>query len=220
MKILVVSPHPDDETLGAGGTLLKMKDEGHKIYWLNVTNMKEEYGYTSERIHERQQEIDNVKRMYKVDDFIDLGLEPAGLDKYDKGVVVGMFKGVLDEIKPELLILPYGYDVHSDHHVVYEALYASIKSFRAPYIKTVLCMEILSETDQASSENCFEPNVFVDISNYIDKKLEVMKNYKSEISEAPFPRNEEAIKGLASYRGATSYYRYAEAFKLVRGRIS
>lgn len=220
MKILVVSPHPDDETLGAGGTLLKMRDEGHEIYWLNVTNMKEEYGYTSERINERQQEIEIVKKLYQIDGFIDFGLEPAGLDKYDKCTVVGMFKGVLDEIKPELIILPYGYDVHSDHRVVYDAMCSCMKSFRAPYINTVLCMEILSETDQAPSGNCFEPNVFVDISDYIDKKINVMKKYKSEINESPFPRNEEAIRGLASYRGATSYYRYAEAFKLVRGRIS
>lgn len=50
MRILVISPHADDETLGAGGTLLKYKNQGHNIFWLNVTDMKEEYGYTKERV--------------------------------------------------------------------------------------------------------------------------------------------------------------------------
>ena len=49
MRILVISPHADDETLGAGGTLLKYKNQGHNIFWLNVTDMKEEYGYTKEK---------------------------------------------------------------------------------------------------------------------------------------------------------------------------
>jgi len=53
-KIMVVSPHPDDETLGAGGTLLKLKSEGHKIYWLNFTNMAKEYGYDRSGILRRQ----------------------------------------------------------------------------------------------------------------------------------------------------------------------
>ncbi len=58
MKVMVISPHPDDETLGAGGTLLKFKEKGHKLYWLNVTNVKVEYGYSEERVKERNKECD------------------------------------------------------------------------------------------------------------------------------------------------------------------
>lgn len=219
MNVLVVSPHPDDETLGAGGTILKLKNEGHKIFWLNVTNVKEEYGYSTECISKRNAQIERVRKAYKFDGFWNLEKEPAGMDKYETGLLVSEFKKVFDEVKPELLLIPYRYDVHSDHRIIFDAVYSCTKSFRAPYLKKVLSMEILSETDQANGENGFIPNIFVDISPYIEKKIEIMSIYESEISESPFPRNANAIKGLAAYRGATSYYEYSEAFYLIKERI-
>ena len=71
----------------------------------------------------------------------------------------------------------------------------------------------------AERSHGFIPNVFVDITDYLDKKIEIMKTYKSEIDASPFPRNEDAIRGLASYRGATAHYKYSEAFYLVRSRV-
>ena len=61
-KILVVSPHADDEVLGAGGTILKHVQEGDKVYWINVTNAKEEYGYSKEEELQRRQEIEIVAK--------------------------------------------------------------------------------------------------------------------------------------------------------------
>lgn len=80
-------------------------------------------------------------------------------------------------------------------------------------------MEILSETDQAQQGSGFVPNVFINIDGYVERKIEIMKIYKSEIDMAPFPRNENAIKGLAAYRGATGYYNNSEAFYLVKSRM-
>lgn len=219
MNVLVISPHPDDETLGAGGTLLKFKEKGHKIFWLNVTHMKTEYGYTKERIDERNAEIEKVKAAYSFDGFWNLELEPAGVDKYETGMLVSKFKSVFEAVRPELLFIPFRNDVHSDHRVIYDAVYSCTKSFRAPYLKTVLSMEILSETDQAPQESGFIPNVFINIDEYLDRKIEIMNIYKSEIDVAPFPRNANAIKGLAAYRGATGYYNNCEAFYLVKSRI-
>ena len=219
MKVLVVSPHPDDETLGAGGTLLKLKASGNSIYWLNVTSIKTEYGYSIDRVEERTQEIERVRQAYGFNGFRNLELEPAGMDKYSTSELVMKFKQALEEVRPEVLFVPYRYDVHSDHRIAFDALYSCTKSFRAPYLKTVLSMEILSETDQAQQENCFSPNIFIDISSYIEKKIDIMSIYKSEMTSAPFPRNETAIKGLAAYRGATAYQKYSEAFHLIRKRI-
>lgn len=219
MNVLVISPHPDDETLGAGGTLLKFKDSGHRLFWIIVTNMKTEYGYSAERVNERNKEIEEVDRAYGFEKTWNLEMEPAGVDKYEKGELVAGFKKILDEVQPEILIIPYRFDVHSDHRIIFEAVYSCTKAFRAPYLKTVMSMEILSETDQAQVENVFSPNVFVDISEYIDKKIDVMRIYKREIDEAPFPRNENAIRGMAAFRGATAYQKYSEAFYLIKSRI-
>lgn len=219
MKVLVISPHPDDETLGAGGTLLKLRDKGHTIYWLNITNAKTEYGYSINQVIECNEMIRNVNKAYGFYKMWNLEMEPAGMDKYSINELIQSFKTIIEEVKPELLMIPYRYDVHSDHRIIFDAVYSCTKSFRAPYLKTVLCMEIISETDQALWENGFIPNVYVDISQYIDKKVDIMKIYKSEIDKAPFPRNEVAIKGLAAFRGATSHQEFSEAFYLLKSYL-
>lgn len=219
MNVLVISPHPDDETLGAGGTLMKFKNMGDHIFWLNVTNMKIEYGYSNSKVAERNREIERIKAAYGFTASFNMELEPAGMDKYQKGMLVGKFKEIIEKIKPEVLLIPYPYDVHSDHRIVFESVYSCTKYFRAPYLKTILSMEILSETEQAQQEKGFVPNVFIDISPYIEKKIEFMRIYQSELDHAPFPRNEDAIRGLASYRGAAAYFKYGEAFYLIKGRV-
>ena len=216
MKILVVSPHPDDETLAAGGTILRYKKEGKKVYWLNITNVKEEYGYSKERVISRNKEIDRVNKLYNFDGFYNLGLEPAGLDKYSKGELIGKISEVVKEVKPNVVILPYKYDVHSDHELVYDCVYSCTKSFRHPFVKKVLAMEIISETDFASYEHGFIPNYFVDISAHLDKKIEVLQIYESELGAHPFPRSIDNIKALATLRGASAGVRYAESFMLIK----
>ena len=79
-------------------------------------------------------------------------------------------------------------------------------------------METLSETkfSLSTKEDSFIPNVFVDINDYMDKKIEIMKIYKGEMGMYPFPRSERNIKALATYRGATSGCEYAESFMLLK----
>lgn len=219
MKILIVSPHPDDETLGAGGSLLKFVEQGHIIYWLNITDMKKEYGYSEKNIICRKEEIEKVKELYKIKELFNLQMEPANLEKINNRELIQKISEIINNVKPQMLILPYKNDIHSDHKIVFNAVYASSKSFRYPFIESVLCMEILSETDYALPEEAFSPNLYIDISEYIEKKIEIMKVYKSEMGVPPFPRSEENIKSLARYRGSSCGTYYAEAFKLLKGII-
>jgi len=216
MKVLVVAPHSDDETLGAGGTLLKLKEQGNTLAWLNVTMATKEYGYTEEFVSKRKEQIKKVIEAFDFDAFYNLELEPAGLDKLSEQIFVSKVSQVFQEYQPEIIFVPYAYDVHSDHRIVSDIIYSCTKAFRYPSVKAVLEMEILSETDYAKPENGFVPNCYVNIEEYLDKKIEIMKLYESEIKDVPFPRSEENIRSLATFRGCASGYRYAEGFKIIK----
>lgn len=216
MNVLVVSPHPDDETLGAGGTLLKLKKQGHKIFWLNITDMKVEAGWGEKKVAHRQTQIENVRKFFDFDGFYNLALEPAGLTTLDERGIIGEIGDVFESVRPEWVMIPGQYDAHSDHRVVYNCCMACAKAFRAPYIKRITTMEILSETDYGFQKEKFEPNLFIDISDELERKMEAMKIYDTEIEEVPFPRSLENIKALASVRGGYCTSKYAEAFCIVK----
>jgi len=215
-RILIVSPHPDDETLGAGGSLLRFKAEGDSIYWLNMTDMKEEYGFSAKDVLRRTTEIDKVRKSYAFDGFYNLGLRPSFLSQYSPSDIMGQVKKVLDQVKPSIVILPFKEDAHSDHKIVFETVSSCLKVFRAPFVKEILVMEILSETDFSTSKNGFMPNYFVDISGYLEKKILIAKNYKSEFGKHPFPRSFSNIRALSLLRGAVAGCESAEGFMLVK----
>jgi LmbE family N-acetylglucosaminyl deacetylase len=109
--------------------------------------------------------------------------------------------------------------VHTDHRAVFDAGAACAKWFRYNSIRRVFAYETLSETEfTLDAQPPFAPNFFVDITNFLERKLEIMAVYQSEMSEFPFPRSVEAIRALASLRGASSGFRAAEAFQLLRER--
>lgn len=213
-KALVVAVHPDDETLGCGGTLLKHKSNGDEIHWLICTTVDESNSYYGKR----EKEISEVSKLYNFDSVNNLRLKTMQVDEYTMSELIGKISKIISEIKPNILYLPFHGDVHSDHRKIFEAVYSCTKSFRYPFIKKIYMMEVLSETEFAPSINSqsFVPNVFVDISQFIDKKIEIMKVFESEISEPPFPRSERSIESLAILRGSTSGCKYAESFVLLK----
>lgn len=136
------------------------------------------------------------------------------------GDLVGALSGVFKAFQPEEVFVPHPSDVHTDHRVVFDATSGCTKWFRYPSVKRVLAYETLSETDFGLGTNKgFEPNVFVDIAPYLDTKLAAMEIYASEMALFPFPRSHEALRALATLRGAASGYQAAEAFQLLRERF-
>ena len=217
-KILVIAVHPDDETLGCGGTLLKHKANGDEIHWLIATDIKESEGYGISTIRKRNKEITKIDELYGFTSVNKLDLSTTKVDTYSMSVLVSKFSSVIDRIKPDIIYLPFKSDVHSDHKYIFDAAYSCTKVFRHPFIKKIYMMETLSETEFSLStkEDSFVPNVFVDISEFMDKKIKLMNIYESEIGKHPFPRSERNIRALATYRGATSGCNYAESFMLLK----
>lgn len=216
MNLLIVSPHPDDETLGAGGTLLKYRDIGHKTYWLNMTNMKEEFDFPKAAVRRRQKEMKKAAAKYRFQDVFDFGLKPAALDDYKTKDLINKISGVFNKVKPAVVILPFRGDVHTDHRITFEAAFSCTKVFRYPFVKQVMMMEVISETDFTFYSDIFSPNYFVDIGKYIDEKVEIAKMYKGELGSHPFARSEAAIRSLAAVRGAQSGVKSAEAFSILK----
>lgn len=216
-KILVIAPHPDDETLGAGGTILKHKAQGDKIYWLILTNIHAKDGWDSRRVSQRQLEIQKVAKAYQFDGVYKLDFPTTKVDELPMGKMIDKISPVINEIKPSIIYLQNRSDIHSDHRVAFGAIMACTKSFRYPFIKRILMYETITETDfsPALSERQFIPNVFSDITEYIDKKIEIMKVYQSEVMEMPMPRSVVNIKALAQHRGARISVNAAEAFQLI-----
>lgn len=213
-KILVVAVHPDDETLGCGGTLLKHNSQGDEIYWLIGTEVSDENSYYLQRA----KEIERVAQLYGFNEVFKLLLNTMQVDEYTMSDLIGRVSSVLNQVQPSIVYLPFKSDVHSDHRKLFEAVYSCTKIFRYPFIKKIYMMETLSETEFAPStkEDSFIPNVFIDISPYLDKKLEIMRVYQSEVGEHPFPRSERSLKALATLRGATAGCEYAESFMLLK----
>lgn len=216
--VLVVAVHPDDETLGCGGTLLKHKKSGDKIFWLIVTSMKSKNGFSQERIRCRDREITKVAGLYGFDGVYRLDLPAVELDRISRDALIKSIGAVFHKVKPNTVYLPFMGDAHSDHRVVFDAAYSCTKVFRYPSIKKVLMMETISETEFApcTSKNSFRPNYFSDITKFLRKKIGIMKVFKGEMGKHPFPRSAKNIESLATFRGGVSGCAYAEAFMLLK----
>lgn len=218
-KIMVIAPHPDDETLGVGGTLLRRKSEGAALAWIIVTTMSTESGWTIEQINKRSDEIRRITQLYDFDEVYCLNFTTAHLDTIPMSDLVSSMCDAFKAFQPEEVFMPHPADVHTDHRFVCDAVNACVKWFRNPSVKRVLAYETLSETDFGlGTDQAFRPNVFVDIEKFFSKKLQAIDIYASEISDFPFPRSHEAIQALAKLRGAASGFKSAEAFELLRER--
>lgn len=240
-KLLVIAVHPDDETLGCGGTLLRFKAEGCSIHWLIVTSifgqngeeiftknsLEQDYKWRHQNIapsfsspdlvENRARELKQVREAYSFDSVYELCWPATCLDQVPIRDIVRDISEVMNKVRPDTIILPFKEDIHSDHRAAFEAAYSCTKVFRYPFVRRVMMMETISETELAPCvKDTFSPNVFVDIKDYIQKKIEIMFLYAGEMGPYPFPRCDQGIRALAATRGIASGFEYAESFMLLK----
>ena len=237
MNILVVVAHPDDEVLGMGGTILK-----HAIHGDTVTVAYMTTGITSRRSSKYQNvssyginkklELDmkkqieelrkdakkacnllNVKKFFFFD-FPDNEMDTVPLLK-----IVKTIEKLVKEIKPERIYTSHYGDLNIDHRVVFESsLVATRPVGIGKNIEMVAAYETISETHWNAPyiEPNFSPNLVIDVSNYLSKKIEALKCYESQISFDEGPRSIKAISALAQFRGSQSGFEFGEAFYVIR----
>lgn len=216
--IMVVAPHPDDETLGCGGTLLRAIAGGADVHWVIGTRMTREAGYSEARMQARDREIADVTAAYGFAGVHQAAFTAARLDTVPAAERVSWFASVFNLVRPDVLYLPHPHDVHSDHAAIFDAASACTKAFRYPSLRKVYVYETLSETEFSIRPGVspFHPCRFVDVSAHIDRKIEIMELYAGEMAAPPFPRSGEAIRALATFRGLVASCLAAEAFMVLR----
>ncbi|WP_118973740.1 PIG-L deacetylase family protein [Taibaiella koreensis] len=218
-NVIVISAHPDDEIIGAGGSILKHVAMGDNVFWLIVTNISESSGqFKKERVASRQEEIEKVAQMVGIKKTFKLEYPTMSLSSSSIIKMVPEISAIFMETQPEIVYCLNRSDAHSDHRITFDAVMACTKSFRYPFLKRVLLYECISETEfaPALAEKVFLPNYFVDISAYFSRKIEILSVYQSELGEHPFPRSIRNIEALAVHRGAIAGVEYAEAFQLIK----
>lgn len=217
MKVLVFAPHNDDEVLGVGGTIAKYARQGHEVYVCEVTSWLQNMESTNSLKNEalKAHEILGVK------DTIFLDLPVVHLKETPTHIKNAKFCDAVNEIKPNIVFIPHIGDMHIDHRETADAAMIALRPLESPQIKGIYTYETLSETEWniPNTTNGFIPNIWSDITETYDIKIEAMKCFNSQLHDFPHPRSVEAIEALAKYRGSTIGVGYAESFMCVRERI-
>jgi LmbE family N-acetylglucosaminyl deacetylase len=216
-KILVVVAHPDDEILGIGGTLIKQAKQGDEIFCLILgEGAMARTGISKTAVKKLRQEAIKAgrtigfKKTY-FSDFPDNSFDKVALLK-----IIKTIERFLEIIKPDIIYTHHDYDLNIDHCLTFQAVWTACRPCNKNCPKEIYTFETLSCSEWQTTDKKFKPNVYVDISNVIDKKIEALKKYSSEIRKYPHPRSPEGVKILAQYRGLECGLKFAEAFCLVR----
>jgi len=219
MRVLVIAPHPDDETLGCGGTLLKHVAAGDSVSWVIVTKAYEPR-WPADVIARREREIEQVSAAYGFANRFRLTFPAARLDTVPLEDLMAAINEIVVKVRPDWIYTVHAGDVHTDHRAVFQATMSAVKSFNSANkgVSRLLSYETISSTDAMppAPSTVFLPNVYCDITPYIERKLEIMSLYEGEVHPYPLPRALESIRALARFRGATVAAEYAEAFMLLR----
>jgi len=215
-SILVIAPHPDDETIGVGGTLIRHKLNGDELNLIIVTKPNPK-NFSKDFINERNGLFEKLNKAYEFKENIQLDFFSSEINSENLLTLICSFSDLIKQIKPHIVYLCHPSDAHTDHYFTFKAAIACLKKFRCKTIKKILLYETISETNFSSElTNNFSPNYYIDITNTFDEKMKVLDIYPSEFKEHPFPRSEMSIRSQAILRGSESDCKYAEAFQVFK----
>ena len=208
--IAVFAPHPDDEVLGAGGTIIKKAKNGELVI-VCIATKGSIFDVRKKEAVEAHKYMGVSESIFL--DFPDLGLESVPQEKFTDAI-----REVLRTYRPDEVYTSHLGDLHPDHKTLTEAILVSTRpkyDYSPEYVYTY---ETLSETGLNYQDplNCFNPNVYQDISLTSEGKIKALAMHESQMEKYPCGRSQKAIESLAAYRGTQSGFKAAEAFTLIR----
>lgn len=232
MKILIIAAHPDDEILGAGGTILKHRAKGDTVKIIilatGITSRKSSKDennpkYETNKIEEQKMKVKieglkknskNACKILKVNDVTHYDFPDNEMDTIPLLKVVKVIEKNIADFKPDLVYTHHHGDLNVDHRITYEATLTACRPIDNS-VKEIISFEIPSSTEW-NYPTSFNPNYFINITKQLDKKIKAMEAYKSEIRKFPHPRSSKYLKILAQKWGAVSGNLSAEAFEIIR----
>lgn len=222
-RVLVVAPHADDEVLGVGGTIARLSSEGDEVTVAILTGHGEDPHPHWPKSHwdEVRAEAGRAHRVLGVQETIYRELPAALVADQPVYQVNRVVLEVFEAVRPEILFIPFLFDLHYDHRRIGYACNVAWRptSEMGRNIREIYMYETLSEThwNIHQCEGGFLPNVHSDISGvFLTRKLEALAEFKSQIRPFPDARSIEGVEALAKMRGCTIGTHAAEAFVLVR----
>ncbi len=218
-RILIVAAHPDDEVLGCFGTVANFIKHGWEAYSLILSCGKTSRGTECEsEIEQLQAEMDLANSLIGISKVFQRDFPDNSFDTVSLLSIVKEIEKIKCELKPEIIFTHSASDMNIDHQLTHKAVLTATRPMQDECVKTIYSMEIPSSTEWGCFEaaNAFVPNVFFDVCDTIDLKIDAMSKYKSELRQYPHPRSLQHIKELARVNGAKVGLGYAESFMLIR----
>ena len=217
-RIVVISPHLDDEVLGLGGSISKLAKEGHEVFVIFAAYRKYKNKINKKRIELDQKKAIKAQKILGYKKAIFLNLEDEALHS-NFNILLSKLEREIGKINPSHLFCCFSQDNNQDHRTIYNV--ARIIFRWTSGIENVYLYETPSSTEMSPSyqSNLFVPNLFIDISNHIDKKISALKCYDNELKIFPHARSVEGVKTYAKFRGMSCGLKNAEAFMVLRSTI-
>ena len=219
-NILVVASHPDDEVLGCGGTLYKLKKKGAKIsaLFLSDGESSRKHSKINQLILERKNQAIKAGKVLGIKKMVFGDFPDNSMDTVPMLIIIQFIEKQIKIVKPDTIFTHFESDLNVDHQITSKAVITACRPVKNQTVKSILFFEILSSSEwNISTKNkSFKPNYFVDISKSIKFKLKALKYYKREMRKWPHPRSIQGVKLLGKTRGSSVGLSYAEAFILGR----
>jgi LmbE family N-acetylglucosaminyl deacetylase len=221
-RVLVVAPHPDDETIGAGGTIHRLASTGTDVVVAVMTGNGQGTHplFPKDSFATVRKEFEDAMGVLGVKKSIFADLPTTLLTETPVHQINHTAAAIVSDVKPDLILLPFENDLHRDHGLVNYAFSVALRphlpSRRQAHL--ILNYEVLSETHLHTPyvRSAFDPQLWIDISISIEAKMEALSCFRSQIAPSPGLRSLQAIRGLATLRGAQIGVDAAEAFVVAR----
>jgi LmbE family N-acetylglucosaminyl deacetylase len=220
--ILIVAAHPDDEVLGCGATIPKLSRTSDVFIVFLGEGLVARYRNREEI---NQAELDahrdksiRVAELLGAEEPFYFSFPDNSFDAVPLIEIVKQVEEVVAEVKPDVIYTHHPGDLNIDHHITFRAVLTATRPVEGFVVKEIYSFEVPSSTEWSFQRlgGTFSPNVFVDVSNTIDLKVEALRIYDTEIRSFPHPRSAEALRAIAARWGSVVGLQFAEAFELVR----